>query len=205
MLAWQGRAGVPAALLLDGEIAGVLPVQVSEVLVEERAIVLPGHRAQDVTALAVQAGHVRRRKGAAIGNHEQVGDGRQILLQQLELLLDGWMAVVVAVEEVAEHGHGAAFIYDSREAGLNELDVAGAVAIGDVGRGKVSRGRIRRQRQVRHAPSQRSTRRQGAENGTRARWSVADTRQLFTLKTLLCLSAPDLSNTFQAPTFLPSW
>src|SRR5262249_56894202 len=57
MLAWERGAAVAAALLFDRESDGAVPVELGAVLREERAIVLPGHRTQDVTALAVAAGH----------------------------------------------------------------------------------------------------------------------------------------------------
>src|SRR5205085_11247172 len=134
--------GVPPPLLLQGQVAGALPVQARRVRVVQRAIVPPGDRAEYGAAVAVQAGDVFDGEGAAVGD-EQGPRPQQVRREQpVTLLADGGVAVVVAVQALTQDGDGTEFIDHRGDADLDELSII-AVAVRDVSRGHVAARRRR--------------------------------------------------------------
>ena len=107
---------------------------------------LPRRGAQHVTTVTVQAANMTRGEGAAVGDHQEVRGRWQVVLQELELLGDGGVAVVVAVEDMAEHGQGSIVIDHGTDPGLDELVIGSAVAIGEVRGWEVGGGCCGRQR-----------------------------------------------------------
>jgi hypothetical protein len=100
----QGRVGLTAALLLDGQEARLLPVQAVGVRVLDLLMLVPAHGAQGIEAVAVQATDVLGGIGAAVGDHEQAGEQWQVLVQELELFGDGASAVAVSIQALTEDG-----------------------------------------------------------------------------------------------------
>jgi len=103
MLQRQGRIGFAASLLFAGEKRRIVPGESRLVLVVKGAVVLPGDGAEDGMAVASQAGGVGDGEGAAIGNEQHLVGQRQVIVEQIDLLLNGGAAVVIAVENGTEH------------------------------------------------------------------------------------------------------
>src|SRR5215471_10835222 len=88
---------------------------------------MPSHGAQGIEAVAVQAMDVIGGIGAAVGDHEQAGGQRQVLLQELELFEDGASAVAVSIQALTEDGQTALAIDHGGEADLNHEFLAGVI------------------------------------------------------------------------------
>src|ERR1022692_1547131 len=82
-------------------------------------------------------------KGAAVGDHEQTLGQGQVMLKQLEMLMDGGVAVLVAAEHMSENGDGAELVDDRGGADLDHFLVLDLVAVRDVS-GIDERGRSKR-------------------------------------------------------------
>jgi hypothetical protein len=95
---------------------------------------MPSHGAQGVEAVAVQATDVLGGISAAVGDHEQAGGQRQLLVQELELFEDGASAVTLSVQAVTEDGQTALAIDHGGEADLDHEFLAG-IAVADMGGG----------------------------------------------------------------------
>ncbi len=100
-----------------------MPVQLVEVGVIDGTVVfpLPGHKR--AIAGIVQAHEMLERVSAAVGDQEHVVGQSQVLLRQQEGLVDGRMAVLVAVEAVCQHRQGAVVVNDGELADLHHLAV----------------------------------------------------------------------------------
>src|SRR5277367_6390226 len=103
MLVRQRRSLLAAAALLDGQEAGVVPIQSSGVGGVEGFVVLPRGSAGGRIAVAMQTCQMLDGTSATVGEQECVVGQRQVVLGEQERLLDGGMAVAVAVEAVGEH------------------------------------------------------------------------------------------------------
>jgi hypothetical protein len=79
-------------------------VQLVGVCVLDILILMPSHGVQGVQVVAVQATDVVGGIDDAIGDHEQAGRQRHVLLQELELFEDGASAVALSVQALAEDG-----------------------------------------------------------------------------------------------------
>jgi hypothetical protein len=132
-VAWQGRVALSAAALFDGQVAGFMPAQAMVVSVINSALVWPLGGAEHLLVVAMQAGNVLQRTGPAIGDHEHVLRQADVFTNQTVRLVDGRMAIAVAVETVSENGHSAKVIDDGQWAEENRFAVGG-VAVTDVGR-----------------------------------------------------------------------
>src|SRR5262245_16575328 len=106
------------------------------VRVKDILILVPSHGAQGVEAVAVQAADMVGGIGAAVGDHEQAGGQRQVLVQELELFEDGASAVAVSVQALAENGQTALAVDHGGEADLNHELLAG-IAVADVSGGQL--------------------------------------------------------------------
>jgi hypothetical protein len=133
MLVRQVGRHLAAALLLLGEVRSPLPGELLGVAVIEGTILAPVGGAHNLEAVSVQPGQVLDRKGAAVGDEPHVLWQRQMEAEQLEGLVDGRVMVAVAVQDVAENGHGAERIDDGDLADL-ERDVIGRVVVAEMGR-----------------------------------------------------------------------
>ena len=86
--------------------------------------------------MAVQPIDVIGGIGAAVGDHEEAGGQRQVLLQELELFEDGASAVALSVQAVTEDGQTALAIDHGSEADLNHELLAG-IGVADMGGGQL--------------------------------------------------------------------
>ena len=84
-------------------------------------------------AVLGEAGNMAGGKGAAVGDHEQAVRQRQLLAQQLEVFVDGGVAVLVAADHVGENRHSAESVDHGGGADLDHFLIFGEVAMGDVG------------------------------------------------------------------------
>jgi hypothetical protein len=132
MLVRQGRSRVAATVLLAGQERSLVPGQGGFVVIVEDTVVIPGNGTEDTMAVATQTTDVFGGKGAAIRNEQHVVGQRQVLVQQIELFLDGRVAIAVAIEDVTVDREGPEVIDGGGHSNLEHL-VFGEVTVGDVG------------------------------------------------------------------------
>ena len=89
-----------------------------------------------MVTVAVQTADVVGGVGAAVGDHEQAGGQRHVLLQELELFGDGASAVVLPVQALIEDGQAALTIDHGGESDLNH-EVFADIAVTNVGGGQL--------------------------------------------------------------------
>ncbi len=89
--------------------------------------------------MAVQPGQVFDREGAPVGDQQGSGPQEPCRHQPVRLLVDGRMAVGVAVQALAQDRDGTEFVYHRSDADLDELGVI-PIAVRDVSRRHVRRG-----------------------------------------------------------------
>src|ERR1039457_5177836 len=105
--------------------------------------IAPVRGAKCVVAVPMQTGDMTGGKSAAVGDHEQTLGQGQVMLKQLEMLMDGGVAVLVAAEHMGENGDGAELVDDRGGADLDHFLVLDLVAVRDVS-GVDERGRSKR-------------------------------------------------------------
>jgi len=86
-------------------------------------------------SLPMEAGDVFGREGAAVGDELHGGWQRQMFAEQFVLLLDGGVAIAIAVDRMAKDGDRPLGIDDGSDAGLEHAAVA-EIALGDVSGGQ---------------------------------------------------------------------
>src|SRR5260370_18982126 len=99
----------------------------------EAAKIAKRDRAKCLVTMLGKPGEVTGGKGATVGDDEQaVGQG-QMLAQQLEMFMNGGVAILVTTDDVGENRNGAELVDHGGGADLDHFLVLDVVAIGDVG------------------------------------------------------------------------